>query len=126
LVLGLKLWFWEVVVEAVVPNVEAPEGSGAVVFLVVVVRCCLACVPNVEGVGDECGELAEEHWSWKPEVPQELVVLLVVLLEVSVLVPAQESVSPYVPMVVTSEWMSSCTGILARYLLLQSDICRCL
>jgi hypothetical protein len=59
LVLGLKLWFWEVVVEAVVPN----EESGAVVFLVVV-RCCLACVPNVEEVGDECGELAEEHWSW--------------------------------------------------------------
>ncbi len=52
--------FWEVVVEAVVPN----EESGAVVFLVVVVRCFLACIPNVEEVGDECGKLAEEHWSW--------------------------------------------------------------
>ena len=41
----------------VVPEVEAPEGSGlaAVAFGTEV---CLGRVPDVDGVGDECGLLA--------------------------------------------------------------------
>jgi len=44
-------------VGGVVPEVEAPDGSGFVVgaFGAVV---CLGRVPEVEGVGDECGLLA--------------------------------------------------------------------
>ncbi len=41
--------------ESVVPEVEAPEGS--VWFkLVGAGGVCLALVPEVDGVGDECGE----------------------------------------------------------------------
>jgi hypothetical protein len=42
----------------VVPEVEAPEGSGlaAVAFGT---KVCLGRVPDVDGVGDECGLLAE-------------------------------------------------------------------
>jgi hypothetical protein len=46
--------------ESLVPDIEAPEGSGVFDFIVVGWRC-LGCVPNVEGVGDECGELEEEE-----------------------------------------------------------------
>ena len=44
-------------VGGVVPEVEAPDGSGFVIgaFGAVV---CLGRVPEVEGVGDECGLLA--------------------------------------------------------------------
>ena len=44
-------------VGGVVPEVEAPDGSGFVIgaFGTVV---CLGRVPEVEGVGDECGLLA--------------------------------------------------------------------
>ena len=44
-------------VGGVVPEVEAPDGSGFVVgaFGAVV---CLGRVPEVDGVGDECGLLA--------------------------------------------------------------------
>jgi len=44
-------------VGGVVPEVEAPDGSGSVVgaFEAVV---CLGRVPEVDGVGDECGLLA--------------------------------------------------------------------
>jgi hypothetical protein len=41
----------------VVPEVEAPEGSGFVAGAFVT-NACLGLVPDVEGVGDECGLLA--------------------------------------------------------------------
>ncbi len=40
-----------------VPEVDAPEGSG-LVTVVLVAEGCLDFVPEVEGVGDECGLLA--------------------------------------------------------------------
>jgi hypothetical protein len=40
------------------PDVEEPEGSEGF-DLVVVIWHCLGIVPDVEGVGDECGELDE-------------------------------------------------------------------
>jgi hypothetical protein len=40
-----------------VPEVDAPDGSGFVDFVVVV----FGLVPNVEGVGDECGVLDEDE-----------------------------------------------------------------
>jgi hypothetical protein len=42
----------------VVPEVEAPEGSGLAI-VALVAEGCLGFVPEVEGVGDECGLLAE-------------------------------------------------------------------
>jgi hypothetical protein len=60
LVHGIKLWFWEAVVEAVVPDVDAPEGSVAFGFIVIGWRC-LGCVPDVDGVVDECVELDEDE-----------------------------------------------------------------
>ena len=41
-----------------VPEVEAPEGSG-LATVVFVTEVCLDLVPEVDGVGDECGLLAE-------------------------------------------------------------------
>ena len=41
-----------------VPEVEAPEGSG-LAFVVFGTEVCLGLVPEVDGVGDECGLLAE-------------------------------------------------------------------
>ena len=41
-----------------VPEVEAPEGSG-LVTVAFGAEGCLGFVPEVEGVGDECGLLAE-------------------------------------------------------------------
>ncbi len=42
------------------PDIEAPEGS--VVLVVFVGGCgCLGCVPDVEGVGDGCGELGADE-----------------------------------------------------------------
>jgi len=43
-----------------VPEVDAPDGSGFVDF-VVVVWDYFGLVPNVEGVGDECGVLDEDE-----------------------------------------------------------------
>ena len=40
-----------------VPEVEAPEGSGFTVGAFVA-EDCLCWVPDVDGVGDECGLLA--------------------------------------------------------------------
>ncbi len=54
LVLGLKLWFG-----GVVPDVEAPDGSG--VFHLVAAFWLVGHVPDVDGVGDECGELEEDE-----------------------------------------------------------------
>ncbi len=42
------------------PDVEAPEGSSAFGFVVVSWRC-LGCVPDVDRVGKECGELEEDE-----------------------------------------------------------------
>jgi hypothetical protein len=44
----------------VVPEVEAPDGSGVVVFAVAS-WLCFGRVPEVEGVGDECGELEDDE-----------------------------------------------------------------
>ncbi len=45
----------------VVPEVEAPEGSGFAPAVAEVEGCDVTgLVPNVEGVGDECGELVED------------------------------------------------------------------
>ena len=41
-----------------VPEVEAPEGSG-LATVAPGAEGCLGFVPEVEGVGDECGLLAE-------------------------------------------------------------------
>ena len=41
-----------------VPEVEAPEGSG-LAAVALGAEVCLDFVPEVEGVGDECGLLAE-------------------------------------------------------------------
>ncbi len=41
-----------------VPEVEAPEGSG-LATVVFGTEVCLGLVPEVDGVGDECGLLAE-------------------------------------------------------------------
>ena len=41
-----------------VPEVEAPEGSG-LATVVFGTGVCLGLVPEVDGVGDECGLLAE-------------------------------------------------------------------
>ena len=41
-----------------VPEVEAPEGSG-LATVALGAEGCLGFVPEVEGVGDECGLLAE-------------------------------------------------------------------
>ncbi len=40
------------------PEVEAPEGSG-LAKVVFGTEGCLGLVPDVDGVGDECGLLAE-------------------------------------------------------------------
>ncbi len=66
------------------PDVDASEGSGAFGLAVVGWRC-LGCIPDVDGVDDECGELDEDsnHQNWCLEVLQELVAVLVVPLEVS-------------------------------------------
>jgi len=45
-------------VGGVVPEVEAPDGSGLFEW-VVAGWICLVLVPEVHGVGDECGELEE-------------------------------------------------------------------
>jgi len=45
-------------VVGVVPEVEAPEGSGLAV-VALGAEVCLDFVPEVEGVGDECGLLVE-------------------------------------------------------------------
>jgi len=73
-----------VVIGGVVPDVDASEGSGAFGLAVVGWRC-LGCIPDVDGVDDECGELDEDsnHQNWCLEVLQELVAVLVVPLEVS-------------------------------------------
>jgi hypothetical protein len=42
----------------VVPEVDAPEGSG-LVAVALGAEGCLGLVPEVEGVGEECGLLAE-------------------------------------------------------------------
>ena len=42
----------------VVPEVEAPDGSG-LATVVLGTEVCLCLVPEVDGVGDECGLLAE-------------------------------------------------------------------
>jgi hypothetical protein len=44
----------------VVPEVEAPEGSGFVDGALGM-EFCLGRVPDVDGVGDECGLLAVEE-----------------------------------------------------------------
>ncbi len=59
LVLGLKLWFVEVFAGGVVPDVEAPDGSG--VFHLVAAFWLVGHVPDVDGVSDECGELEEDE-----------------------------------------------------------------
>ncbi len=41
-----------------VPEVEAPEGSG-LTTVDLGAEVCLGLVPEVDGVGDECGLLAE-------------------------------------------------------------------
>ncbi len=41
-----------------VPEVEAPEGSG-LATVALGAEGCLGLVPEVDGVGDECGLLAE-------------------------------------------------------------------
>ena len=41
-----------------VPEVDAPEGSG-LVAVALGAEGCLGLVPEVEGVGEECGLLAE-------------------------------------------------------------------
>jgi hypothetical protein len=76
-----------------VPDVDASEGSGAFGLAVVGWRC-LGCIPDVDGVDDECGELDEDsnHQNWCLEVLQELVAVLVVPLEVSEHYPVQEGV----------------------------------
>ncbi len=54
--LCLKLCVFAAPEGGVVPEFEAPEGSGCWCL----VGCsfdCLGLVPEVEGVGDECGEL---------------------------------------------------------------------
>ncbi len=48
----------EALVEGVVPEVEAPDGSGCL-GLEVITGVCFGLVPEVDGVGDECGELQE-------------------------------------------------------------------
>jgi hypothetical protein len=49
-----------VLVGSVVPEVEAPDGS--VLFeLVGAGGVCLVLVPEVDGVGDECGEFEEDE-----------------------------------------------------------------
>jgi hypothetical protein len=47
-----------VLVGGVVPEVDAPDGSG-LFALVGVAWICLGLVPDVDGVGAECGELEE-------------------------------------------------------------------
>jgi len=47
LVLGIKLWFVDVLARGVVPEVDAPDGSG-VVCLVAVGWPCFGCVPDVD------------------------------------------------------------------------------
>ncbi len=42
------------------PDVDAPDGSGVVDF-VVVSWLCFGRFPDVDGVGDEFGELEEEE-----------------------------------------------------------------
>ncbi len=42
----------------VVPEVEAPDGSG-LFELVFAGWVCLVLIPEVDGVGDECGEFDE-------------------------------------------------------------------
>ncbi len=42
-------------VGGVVPEVVAPDGSGGVVFTTIG-WLCFGCIPDVDGVGDECGE----------------------------------------------------------------------
>ncbi len=41
-----------------VPEVDAPDGSG-LATVALVAEGCLGFVPEVEGVGEECGLLAE-------------------------------------------------------------------
>jgi hypothetical protein len=50
LVFGLKLWFVEVFAGGVVPDVEAPDGSG--VFHLFAAFWLVGHVPDVDGVGD--------------------------------------------------------------------------
>ena len=45
-------------VGGVVPEVDAPDGSG-LFALVGVIWACLGLVPDVDGVGEECVELEE-------------------------------------------------------------------
>ncbi len=47
-----------VLVRGVVPEVDAPDGSG-LFALVGIIWVCLGLVPDVDGVGEECGELEE-------------------------------------------------------------------
>ncbi len=60
MVRGLKFQFVEVLAGGVIPEVDAPEGSGVVGF-VIVGWPCFGRVPDVEGVRDECGELEEDE-----------------------------------------------------------------
>ncbi len=50
----------DILTGGVVPEVDAPDGSGFVGFVVAVCNC-FGHVPDVEGVGDECGVLEEDE-----------------------------------------------------------------
>jgi hypothetical protein len=57
---GLKFRAVDVLAGGVVPEVDAPDGLGFVGFVVAVCNC-FGRVPDVEGVGDECGVLEEDE-----------------------------------------------------------------
>ena len=103
-----------------VPEVEAPEGSG-LATVALGAEGGLGFVPEVEGVGDECGLLV---------VGEPLESGLVEGLEVVQALEEQcwpEELVRWLDLeVLIWELLSSCTEILALCLLLQSGICRCL
>ncbi len=103
------------------PEVEAPERSGFAVGAFGA-EICLGQVPDVDGVGDECGLLAVVE-----------LVELELAVAAGVCAGAGEAAGGLVlttcvldPKAATWALLSNCIGILALCLLLQSEICRCL
>jgi hypothetical protein len=105
----------------VVPEVNAPDGSGRVSF-VVASWLCFGHVPEVEGVGDEWGELEEDEplelASGDCSGPGGGLVVPLVKEEPGLLQEWVERLE-LVPVAVVLELKSNCTEILVLYQVLQ-------